>query len=412
MIDQIPILHDLPAGWRELAARLLLIVLVFVLAGVLRRVLTWIIVRPLRRLAQRSQFEYDDLILKTVSLPIRYLVFALAIGVGLEVLAVGDNLDAFIANVARSLVIFALLLLLYRTIDLLAANSRRLVAVTGIEIEERLLPFVRTAVKLVVISIGIVIILQEWGYNVSGLIAGFGLGGLAFSLAAQDTVSNLFGFTAIVSDNPFDVGEFIKTPDVEGIVEHVGLRSTRVRQLDQAVVYVPNNKLANSPVLNWSRLSKRRIDFVLGVTYDSSSGQLRVLLHRLRAMLKAQETIDPESVVVYFINFGSSSLDILVRAYVLIAGWAEFTAEKERLMLDIMDIVRDLGMSVAFPSTSIYVENLPEILNAERPEKPKPTLSPHERALMRGELYEKPSPPSDKPGENITGQQDEDDTRS
>lgn len=407
MLDQIPLLNELPPGSRELVARLLLIVVVLVLASIMRRFLTWIAVRPLRRLASRNQFEYDDQILNAVRQPIRYIVFAFAILIGLQILAVGDSIDIFIANVARTLIIFALLLLVYRMIDLLAANSRRLEAITRIEVEERLLPFMRTAVKLVIIAIGVVIILQEWGYDVSGLVAGLGLGGLAFSLAAQDTVANLFGFVAIVSDNPLTVGEYIKTPDVEGIVEHVGLRSTRVRQLDQAVVYVPNNKLANSAILNWSRLSKRRVNFLLGVTYDSSSGQLRVLLHRIREMLKSQDTIDPDSVVVYFTEFGDSALNILVRSYVYKADWAEFTAEQERLMLLIMDTVSDLNMSVAFPSQSLYIENLPEILNVEREEQPKPTLSPRERALMRGEFHEGTSPPPKKLDENITGQQDE-----
>lgn len=428
MLDQIPLLNELPPGVRELMARLLLLIFVLVFALILRRILTWIVVRPLRRLAKRSHFEYDDMILKAVLLPIRFIVYAVTIFMGLEILAVGDSVDLFIANIARSLVIIGVLLLAYRLVDLLAANSRRLNMMAGIEIEDRLLPFIRTAIKLVVIAIGMVIVLQEWGYDVSGLIAGLGLGGLAFSLAAQDTISNLFGFTAIVSDNPLTVGEFIKTPDVEGIVEHVGLRSTRVRQLDQAVVYVPNNKLANSAILNWSRLSKRRIDFILGVTYDSSSGQLRVLLHRLREMLKAQETIDPDSVVVYFVEFSDSSLDVLVRAYVLLSDWGAFTAEKERLMLIIMDIINELNMSLAFPTTSLYVENLAEILNVEHEVKSKATLSPRERALMQGEFHEGMTlslreralmrgefhetttpPPPDKPGENITGQQDEED---
>lgn len=406
MLDQIPLLNELPPGWRELVARLLLIVFVLILTLILRRVLTMIIIRPLRRLATMNNHDRDDEILKVIMLPIRYMVLAFAISAGVEILGVGDSIDRFISNVASTLFIVAILLLIYRMIDVLAPSSRRLAFFTGIEIEERLLPFMRTAAKLVIIAIGLVIILQDWGYDVSGLVAGFGLGGLAFSLAAQDTVSNLFGFASIVADSPFDVGEYIKTPDVEGVVEHVGLRSTRVRQLDQAVVYVPNSKLAGSPILNWSRLSKRRIDYTLGVTYDSTSGELRVLLHRIREYFKSQPTIDPETVVVYFVEFGASSLDILIRSYVMLPDWAEFTAEKERLHLAVLDIVNELGMSIAFPSTSLYVETLPPIMNEQEPTDKKPSLSPRERALMQGRIHEKPKAPPTSEEENITGQQD------
>src|SRR5262249_35855949 len=132
--------------------------------------------------------------------------------------------------------------------------------------------------KLLFIVLAVLVIVQEWGYDPSGLIAGLGIGGLAISLAAQDTVKNLFGFTTIVGDQPFTVGDFIKTADVEGTVEHVGVRSTRIRRQDQAYVTVPNSVLANSAILNWSRLSKRWIDMTLRITYDASRSDILKLL--------------------------------------------------------------------------------------------------------------------------------------
>ena len=413
MFEQFPLINALPDDLRNAIIRVLLVVLALLLIWGLRRLITMGLIRPLRAVARRTGRQYDDQIIEAAIMPMRWFIIAIGILISAELLEIRGGLLTFVENIGRSIIIVAILMLIYKLIDLLMPSAHILARVTGIKIEDRLLPFLRTAVKILVIALGIVITLQEWGYNVSGLIAGLGLGGLAFSLAAQDTVANLFGFTAIISDRPFDIGEFIITPDVEGIVEHVGIRSTRVRQLDQAVVYVPNNKLANSAVLNWSRLAKRRVDYILGVTYDSSSGDIRVLLHRIREMLKAQQTVDPDSVVVYFINFGDSSLEVLVRCYVLIADWGEFTAEKERLNLLVMDIVDELGMSIAFPSISLYVENITEFPGARpsrAPEK-KPTLSPRERALMAGyhERTEKPQVTDED--ENITGQQDEPDER-
>jgi len=410
LLEETPIFEVLPTNLQELIIRILLVLLALLLIWGLRRVITLIVVQPLRGLAKRTGRAYDDQLLDLMLLPMRWFIIAIGILISAEILEVRGGLAVVIENLGRSFIILAILIFLYRLIDLLMPNAPMLARVTGIKVEERLLPFLRTAVKIVLMALGITIVLQEWGYDISGLVAGLGLGGLVLSLAAQDTVANLFGFSALVSDRPFDVGEYIVTPDVEGIVEHVGIRSTRVRRLDQAAIYVPNSKLANSAILNWSRLSKRRIDYVLGVTYDASSGDLRVLLHRIREMLSSQETVDPESVVVYFINFGDSSLEVLVRCYVLIADWGEFTAEKERINLLVMDIVNDLSMSVAFPSMSLYVENIGDFPGASTPDKIPPKLSPRERALMAG--HHPSLPHEDKPAleeGNITGQQDEPD---
>jgi MscS family membrane protein len=191
-------------------------------------------------------------------------------------------------------------------------------------------------------------------------VASFGVIGLAFSLAAKDTAANVFGFTAIVSDNPFQVGDFIVTGDFSGIVEHVGVRSTRVRKLDQSLVTVPNSKLTDAAVTNWSRLSKRRLDFYIGLTYATTAVQMRECLNRLREMLREREHIDPETVQVFFAEFADSALSVRVIASVLIQDWGEYMAEAEAIYLEIMELVESLGLGFAFPSRSVYIETLPE----------------------------------------------------
>jgi len=235
-------------------------------------------------------------------------------------------------------------------------NTSTVQSVIGISIEERLLPFIRTLFKMVIVVMGTMIILQEFGYDVTGLVASFGVVGLAFSLAAKDTAANIFGFTAIVSDNPFQVGDYIVTDSFSGVVEHVGVRSTRVRKLDQALVTVPNSQLTDAAVTNWSRLVKRRLDFYIGLTYDTTPTQMRDVLQQLRDMLKARESVDSESVIVHFVEFADSSLNIRIIAYLLLADWGEYTAEVEQINLEIMEIVAHLGLGFAFPSQSIYIE--------------------------------------------------------
>ena len=201
--------------------------------------------------------------------------------------------------------------------------------------------------------------MQEWNYDVTSLIAGLGLAGLAVSLAAQETVADLFAFSTIVSDRPFEVGEFIATPNVEGVVVSIGPRSTRIRRLDQAYVSIPNAMIAKNLVINWSRLDRRHINFVLGVSYETTPDEMRVLLERLRAMLREHPHVDPETVQVCFNEFGDSALNILVRCYIAQPDWAAFQAEREAINLKVLAIVDELGLSIAYPSRSIYVRSLP-----------------------------------------------------
>jgi MscS family membrane protein len=353
---------------REPLGRVLLVFLVLLLIWLLRRLMVLILARPLQRVLERSgRTEIDGLITNVVVPPARILLIAASIFIIAQLLNLDSAALQFSARITRTLVITAVALIAYRLVTLVFLTRGRLFSITGIAIEEALLPFARTGLQVIIFALSLVIIIQEWGYDVSGLIAGLGIGGLAISLAAQDSLSNLFGFTAIVGDRPFAVGEYIRTKDVEGLIEHVGLRSTRVRQLDQAVVTVPNSLLASSAILNWSRLSKRRIDTKIGIIYGATPDQLEALLQRLRETIAAREHVDEASVIVNLINFGESALEILIRCYVNLSDWAQFTQEKEYILLEIMRTVDDMGLQIAFPTRSLYIENLRELLGQPVP---------------------------------------------
>ncbi len=340
----------------DIAARVVLVIILFVAIWLLRRVIAWMLARPLERVVTRA--GRTDLVKPVRSLfsaATAYLLLALWIDLSARVLELHPTI--------MTMVIVAFALMIYRLIDSAVYSRSRLLVFTGITIEERLIPFVRTGLQLLVLSIGLVIIIQEWGYDVSGLIAGLGLGGLALSLAAQDTLSNIFGFTAVVGDRPFVVGEYIKTKDVEGTIEHVGLRSTRVRQINQAVVTVPNSMMASAAILNWSRLTKRQIDMTLNISYESNAEGMQALLDQIRDYLRGHEKVESDSIVVYLINFGSTSMEVLVRCYLTIDDWKAFTAEKEVILLEILRIVNRLGLHIAFPRSALYIDDLRGDLN-------------------------------------------------
>ncbi len=358
-IDLLPLLQGQP----EIIQRLVIDLFPFAAAAVLILLLRWLLtaifLRPLRRIVRRSESQLDDTLLEASLSPLRVAVM----GFSLLFVTLLFKFDAQVVQIAqtigRSLLIGAIFYAIIRFFEVISLQPTVFYRLTGLTIPERLLPFLNTVVRYLIIALGAIFILQELSFDVAALIASLGVVGIGISLASQDTVSNMFGFAAIVSDNPFKVGDFIKTPTVTGIVESVGVRSTRVRQLDQALVTVPNNLLTNAVVLNWSRLQKRRVSITLNFTYSASADQLRAVVAEIRDLLQKTEDVAADSVIVHFVDFSDSSLDVLVVFQVLLADWRQFTALKESIYLEIMGIVERLGLSFAFPSQSVYIESTP-----------------------------------------------------
>lgn len=364
--DNLPILMDLPEDIREVVWHILLGILVFLIIVLVRRLVLRVIMLPIRALARRTRTQYDDLVLDFLETPINYGIIALGLTIGVSIAELDASLADFFSHLARSLVIIGISLSCVRLASQISLTNGQLAEMIGLQMDEKLLPFLRTGLRIVIIAISAIILLQEWGYDASGVIAGLGIGGLALSLAAKDTVENLFGFSSIITDKPFSVGDFISTSAATGIVEHVGIRSTRIRQLNQGLVTVPNSKLAGSPILNWAHVEKRRFDITLGISYEAGSADLRELMARLRGMLVEHADIDGDSVVVHFVNFGDNSLDVRIICMVLQAGWADFTRVAEEIQLAIMDIVAELGLEIPLPSRTVYLSG--DSLDFEEPE--------------------------------------------
>jgi len=355
------LISSIPPVVREAVVRVLVLCVALLFIYFTRRTLTFLLLTPLQRLTERSGRQINQTLLEAVFGSVRLILIAVALLLSAQILAVGDSFFYNLIQVsARTLIIIATLSLVYRLVDIFAPTGVQLAAFTGLSLDERLLPFLRVILKLFIIAVGLVIILQELGYDVSGLLAGIGIGGLAVSLAAKDTVSNLFGFASIVGDRPFNVGDYIKTQDAEGTVEHVGLRSTRLRQADQTQVIIPNNVLANSAIFNLSRMGRRRIDIALGMAYQTTAIQMRTFLIRLRALLNTWPTVQRDSVEVFFNKFGESSLDVFIRCYVNKTSALDLSTEQESIQLAVMELIEELGLSLAFPSQSLYLENLPD----------------------------------------------------
>ncbi|GAB1420982.1 mechanosensitive ion channel family protein [Anaerolineales bacterium] len=377
---------NLPQHIQDLILQIVVFVVAIMLIVLLRRVISWILLSPLRKLANHSQSSLPGVILDSIVGPLRFVIIAFGLVLATNLIALSGSLEVFIRVIANTMLIVAVFYAMYNTINIVAEDPNRLLRLTGLYIPNRLLPFLRTLLQLLIMTLGALVVLQEWGINVSALIASLGIAGAALAFAAKDTVENFFGFAAIIGDQPFDIGDFISTPDVTGTVERVGPRSSRVRQRDQALVTVPNRLLSNTAVLNWTKLYQRRINMTVKVTYGTTSDELRILVYRIRSYLRGRKLIDRDNLVVHFVEFNSSSLDVLIICTILEPDWGLFTAEKEHINLGIMEIVQDLGLSFAFPSHSVYMEP-----NEKAPGEVKSPITEAELHLAKNDQTRSPS---------------------
>ncbi|TYR81241.1 mechanosensitive ion channel family protein [Priestia megaterium] len=225
-----------------------------------------------------------------------------------------------------------------------------------VQVDRIVIPFVEKLIRIVVIVLIASIIGEEWGFNVNGFVAGLGLGGLAFALAAKDTVSNLFGGVVIITEKPFTIGDWIKTPSVEGIVEDITFRSTKVRTFAQAVVTVPNATLSNEPIVNWAKMGKRQIAFHLNLTYDTPKAKLEKVVERIKDMLTEDEDIHNETILVNFDTFNESSLDVYLYFFTNTTVYANYLNVKQKINFKIMDILEEESVEFAFPTRTLIVQ--------------------------------------------------------
>ena len=359
------LLNALPA-----TARYAVVVsLIFLLCMLLRKVITTYVFNLTLKLLSKTNTELDKKILLSFEGPMRVFFVVLGIYAALLYLPIGEGQQLLTTKVFRSAIIVLITWGLYNLQDVHSVFFEKIQEKLNVQLDRILLPFLSKFLRVVTILLAFTIIAQEWDYDINGLIAGLGLGGLAFALAAKDALSNIFGGIVIILDKSFSIGDWIKISSAEGTVEDISFRSTRIRTFAQAVVIVPNSILANESITNWSKMGKRRITFQLGVTYSTPRDKLERCISEIRTMLENHTEINKETIYVMFDEFAENSLDIFLYFFTVTTVWEEFLRVKEDVNFKIMEILEKEGVSVAFPSRSIYLKNpVPdvELLNNSR----------------------------------------------
>lgn len=339
----------------------ILVVLVFL--G-LRRVFFRFVVSSLRSVTRKTKSELDDLVLHAVEKPLEFGFVVVGFYLGGQFLplsaAASDTFDTFI----RSLISLVLFWVVFRAIDPLSSLMDRGIAMLGSSsMRDTMKGFFVKLAKFVVICLGVAAVFQEWGFNVAALLGSLGLVGMAVALGAREFIANLFAGLTIFLDRMFEKGNWIRTPDVDGIVEDIGFRATKVRQFDKALVTIPNSRLAGEALVNFSRMTNRRIYWTIGVEYRTTRDQLRVIVHDILEYVKSHQDFETDpartKTFVFVDTFGASSINIMLYCFTKATDWGEWLACKERLAYKVKDIVEGHGAAFAFPSTSLYVETLP-----------------------------------------------------
>jgi len=312
--------------------------------------------RRLKALAERTETEADDIAFRALVGPIGSLVMVVGVYLAFRVLAPSvADVSEWSEKVFRVLLTLIVAWGVFRLVDAGAVVLSDLARRTDNALDDSLVPVLRKAAKVLVAVMAFLLAAQNMGYSISGLLAGLGLGGLAFALAAKDTIANLFGGVTILIDRPFRIGDWVTFDGTDGVVEEIGLRSTRIRTFAKTLTTVPNQTVANAVIENHSLMPKRRVKMTVGVTYDASSDQMRALVDRVEQLLKNHADVDQEFMLVKFTEFGDSSLNLFVYFFSSTTDWTKHLHVRQDVNLRIMDIVDDMGLSIAFPTRTVHL---------------------------------------------------------
>jgi MscS family membrane protein len=347
------IIFDIPlAQW--IAA-----ILVFLLFLGLRKLFTSIIMGTLQKLAKYSSNYYDDRIISALKAPIRFAFILVAIH--LFFLIIFKETE-FIKNILNTLIVYDIFWAILAITEALRGLAHKFAGRFSSDLSKEVGNFILTILKILIVGVGLGAMLQVWGINVTALVASLGIGGLAFALAAKDAASNLFGSFSLLADKSIRIGEWIKVNGVEGTVEDIGMRTTKIRSFGKSLITVPNQIVANNPIENFSRRGVRRIKMRIGLTYSTSSEQMTNIVEEIKYMLHTHDKISQkETLLVNFESFGDSALNVFIYTFTSTANWAKYLDIREDIHLKIMKIVEDNHSSFAFPSQSIYVEEFTKI---------------------------------------------------
>ena len=358
LVDSILSLFDMEASGNT-AAHYGIAGLLLVVSLLARRIVTRLLFPVLRRLAAKTETTFDDKLFPALEGPVAAFVMLVGIFAAFKVLKLTPAADFYISSGSR--VAFTLVIFwgLWRLLAAALEHSNEIARSRSMGIAA-FMPWIKKTLLTVFIVLGVLLTIQSLGYDVKAILAGLGIGGLAFALAAQDTLANVFGAIVVAIDQPFKIGETVRIGTNVGGVEDIGLRSTRIRLVDKSLMVIPNKTVAAETITNLSRFTRRRVEQVIGLTYDTKPEQMEDIVAEIRKIVTSQPEVDASSMHVYFRDLNASSLDIWVVYETPDPDFPKHMAVKR-------------GLSFAFPTQTVHLagEVAEQLVSRSEPAAPK-----------------------------------------
>ena len=339
-----------------LAIKVFGLVVLVVTAGFLLKFAVKILVRQ----ADKTSTEWDDVLLESLRKPLTLLVWVVGLTYAAEFAWDSGERNGLLelASDLRALgVIFCLVMFIWRFLTLGESTFMRRREARGKDVDKAGIRAVNKILKASVAITGVLMVLNTMGYSISGVLAFGGIGGIAVGFAAKDLLSNFFGGLMVYLDRPFVEGDWIRSPDreIEGTVEHIGWRQTRIRSFSRYPIYVPNSVFAQITIENPSRMANRRIYETIGVRYDDVA-KVNDIVADVRAMLQAHPDIDVDQIIIVNLNaFSESSVDVMLYAYTKTTEWRAFHEVKQDVMLKAAEVIERHGGEMAYPTRTLHL---------------------------------------------------------
>ena len=331
-----------------------------ILIIILRNVITNIALIRIKKIASKTQTTLDDELIHSMAKPLSFIPVIFAIYIAKEYIEVSETISSLADKLMGSLTILIIFWILFNIIKPLTRFIEKLENI----FDKSFISWIVKAIKIAFVFIGAATILEIWGIKIGPIIAGLGLFGVAVALGAQDLFKNLISGILILSERRFKIGDWVKVNGiVEGTVENIGFRSTRIRRFDKSPVFVPNAHLSDNCVTNFSEMTFRRISWTIGLEYRTTTAQLQKIRDGIKDFLMGDVAFvhPPEApLFVYVDKFSDSSIDLMLYCFTRTTQWQHWLEVKERLALQIIEIVGNADAGFAFPSQSIYVETVPD----------------------------------------------------
>jgi MscS family membrane protein len=335
------------------------VITVLVLTTVIHFIITFVLIKLLRA-AKKTQTPWDAAIMAAAQKSVPTLIWVVGISIALKIVGKHADDSALYEFVPIARDVGITICFAWFAWRFVREGSKRFLAkqhLKNVEVDRTTVDALSKLSYLLILIATILTIMQTVGFSVSGLLAAGGIGGIAIGFAAKDILANFFGGLAIYSDRPFIVGDWIRSPDrdIEGTVEEISWRYTRIRRFNKNPIYVPNAIFTTVAVENPSRMTNRRIKETIGIRYDDIK-VMPAIVSDVKAMLQSHEDIDQDmTLIVNFNTFNASSLDFLIYTFTRTVVWVEFHEVKQDVLLKVADIIAKHGAEIAFPTQTLHI---------------------------------------------------------